>query len=57
MSSSIVLNDNVYWVTFHSGYDFGYLLKVLTCRSLPDTQTGFFNLINMFSRPFMKLSI
>ncbi|KAM0033348.1 putative poly(A)-specific ribonuclease [Helianthus debilis subsp. tardiflorus] len=48
MSSGIVLNDSVYWVTFHSGYDFGYLLKVLTCRSLPDTQTGFFNLINMF---------
>ncbi|KAK1434022.1 hypothetical protein QVD17_10940 [Tagetes erecta] len=48
MSSGIVLNDNVYWVTFHSGYDFGYLLKVLTCKNLPDTQTGFFNLINMF---------
>ncbi|KAK1434305.1 hypothetical protein QVD17_00042 [Tagetes erecta] len=48
MSSGIVLNDNVYWVTFHSGYDFRYLLKVLTCKNLPDTQTGFFNLINMF---------
>ncbi|XP_071710329.1 probable CCR4-associated factor 1 homolog 7 [Rutidosis leptorrhynchoides] len=48
MSSGIVLNDNVYWVTFHSGYDFGYLLKVLTCKSLPDTQGGFFNLINMY---------
>ncbi|OIT27110.1 PREDICTED: probable CCR4-associated factor 1 homolog 7 [Nicotiana attenuata] len=48
MSSGIVLNDNVYWVTFHSGYDFGYLLKILTCQDLPDTQTGFFNLINMY---------
>lgn len=48
MSSGIVLNDNVYWVTFHSGYDFGYLLKVLTCKNLPDTQAGFFNLINMY---------
>ena len=48
MSSGIVLNDNVYWVTFHSGYDFGYLVKLLTCQNLPDTQAGFFNLINMY---------
>lgn len=48
MSSGIVLNDNVYWVTFHSGYDFGYLLKLLTCQNLPDTQAEFFNLINIY---------
>ena len=48
MSSGIVLNDNVHWVTFHSGYDFGYLLKLLTCQKLPDTQVGFFNLINLY---------
>ncbi|KAB2627914.1 CCR4-associated factor 1-like protein 7 [Pyrus ussuriensis x Pyrus communis] len=48
MSSGLVLSDNVYWVTFHSGYDFGYLLKLLTCRSLPDTQTEFFNLIKVY---------
>jgi CCR4-NOT transcription complex subunit 7/8 len=48
MSSGIVLNDNVHWVTFHSGYDFGYLLKLLTCQNLPDSQTGFFNLIKIY---------
>lgn len=48
MSSGIVLNDNIKWVTFHSGYDFGYLLKLLTCRELPETQAGFFNLINIY---------
>ncbi|CAL9170951.1 unnamed protein product, partial [Musa hybrid cultivar] len=48
MSSGIVLNDSVHWVTFHSGYDFGYLLKLLTCQNLPDTQAGFFNLINIY---------
>lgn len=48
MSSGIVLNDHVHWVTFHSGYDFGYLLKLLTCQNLPDTQAGFFTLINVY---------
>ncbi|CAA3003719.1 probable CCR4-associated factor 1 homolog 6 [Olea europaea subsp. europaea] len=48
MSSGIVLNDNGYWMTFHSGYDFGYLLKLLTCQSLPDTQEGFFPMIHVY---------
>ncbi|CAK9146634.1 unnamed protein product [Ilex paraguariensis] len=48
MSSGIVLNDGVRWVTFHSAYDFGYLLKLLIRRDLPDTQAEFFDLINMY---------
>ncbi|XP_031481827.1 probable CCR4-associated factor 1 homolog 7 [Nymphaea colorata] len=48
MSSGILLNDAVHWVTFHSGYDFGYLLKLLTGQYLPETHTGFFNLISIY---------
>ncbi|KAI4966761.1 hypothetical protein ZWY2020_036984 [Hordeum vulgare] len=48
MSSGVVLNAEIHWVTFHSGYDFGYLLKLLTGSNLPDTSSGFFDLIRIY---------
>eukprot|EP00959_Pyramimonas_sp_CCMP1952_P286454 5989896-Pyramimonas_sp.AAC.2 len=48
MSSGIVLNDEIRWITFHSGYDFGYLLKVVTCTPLPATEDDFFELLRLY---------
>lgn len=46
--SGIVLNEDMNWVTFHSGYDFGYLLKVLINRRLPSTEEAFFELLELY---------
>ena len=35
-------------VTFCSGYDFGYLLKLLTNNNLPTDETSFFELLRLF---------
>jgi hypothetical protein len=48
MMSGVVLNDNVKWISFHSGYDFAYLLKVLSCQPLPDDDSEFFELLRLF---------
>lgn len=48
MTSGIVLNDEVKWISFHSGYDYGYLLKVLTCQALPKEESDFFEMMRHF---------
>ncbi|XP_009627291.1 putative CCR4-associated factor 1 homolog 9 [Nicotiana tabacum] len=48
MSSGLVCNDAVTYITFHSAYDFGYLIKALTGRELPGALTEFHELLTVF---------
>ncbi|KAF5944368.1 hypothetical protein HYC85_018445 [Camellia sinensis] len=36
------------WLTFHSGYDFGFLIKVLTRRELPENLKTFMAMVNFY---------
>ncbi|KAG8183143.1 hypothetical protein JTE90_029501 [Oedothorax gibbosus] len=48
MTSGVVLCDNINWISFHSGYDFGYLLKLLTDKNLPAEESEFFELLRVY---------
>lgn len=48
ISSGLVLLDDVHWISFHSGYDFGYLMKIMLCKPLPEDEEEFHKLLNTF---------
>ncbi|KZT09357.1 CAF1-domain-containing protein [Laetiporus sulphureus 93-53] len=45
ITSGLVLSPDTKWVSFHSGYDFGYFVKLLTAESLPTTEETFFEVL------------
>lgn len=48
MVSGLVLDHRVKWVSFHSGYDFAYLLKLLTTKDLPADEKSFFEFLRIY---------
>lgn len=55
MTSGLVLMPEVKWTSFHSSYDFGYFLKVLTCNPLPAEEREFFELLRIFFPHFYDI--
>jgi CCR4-NOT transcription complex subunit 7/8 len=48
ISSGLVCDDDVHWISFHGGYDFGYLTKILAVLPLPDDETTFKSTMSKF---------
>ena len=48
VSSGLVLDPDVHWISFHSGYDFGYLMKLMICKPLPEDEGQFHNYLEKF---------
>jgi CCR4-NOT transcription complex subunit 7/8 len=46
--SGLVCFDNVTWISFHGGYDFGYLTKLLVCEPLPSDEVDFDRIMKLY---------
>ena len=57
MTSGLVLNPDVHWVSFHGSYDFGYLVKLLNNIDLPETENEFITLVKTFFINFYDIRI
>ena len=48
ITSGLVMADDIRWISFHSGYDFGYLVKIMHCKPLPEDEVEYRRLLEIF---------
>ena len=47
-TSGLVLTPGVHWLSFHAGYDFGYIIRCLTGNDLPEKETEFLDILRLW---------
>ena len=57
MTSGLVLNPEINWISFQGSYDFGYLLRLLLNKPLPETETEFIDLLNLYFPNYYDIRI
>ena len=57
LTSGLVLMPEITWMSFHSGYDFGYLVKILTNTKLPTCESEFFSTLKLFFSSFYDIKL
>ena len=48
ITSGLVMYDDVRWISFHSGYDFAYLVKLMHCKPLPEDELEYRKLLSIY---------
>ena len=52
MTSGLVMSDSIVWISFHSAYDFAYLIKILSGNQMPDKEDDFYKFMNILFPTF-----
>jgi CCR4-NOT transcription complex subunit 7/8 len=48
ITSGLAFAEDVNWISFHSGYDFAYLVKIMWQQPLPNDESEYRKLVNIF---------
>ena len=48
ITSGLAHFDDVHWISFHSGYDFAYVVKLMNCNQLPEDETQYRKLLQIY---------
>jgi CCR4-NOT transcription complex subunit 7/8 len=48
MTSGLVLNEEIQWISFHGIYDFAYFLRIVTNLPLPESESTFFDCLKLY---------
>jgi len=57
LTSGLVLNDTVKWISFHGSYDFAYLLKIITGENLPESKSQFLKDLELYFNNFFDIRV
>lgn len=52
ITSGLVMSSKIVWVSFHSAYDFAYLIKLLTGNLMPEKEEDFYKFMNILFPTF-----
>lgn len=44
----LALNKDIDWISFHGGYDFAYLYKLVTCDELPESEEVYLDYLKLY---------
>ncbi len=53
--AGLVLNADLRWVTYRGTFDMGYMLRAAMSEKLPDTESGFFDKLQVYFPNFCDI--
>jgi CCR4-NOT transcription complex subunit 7/8 len=55
ITSGLVLNEEIHWISFHGIYDFAYLLRIVTNLPLPESESSFFDSLKLYFNKYYDI--